>query len=123
VPNEHNDCINESPATDGGRPGKKTNNMKPTTILAVFCLLMGAVFVPTALAQDATSSSGSESGFFSRSQLTGNWGGSRDWLDAHGVTIEMNGIYTLQTVVEGGANRGDQTGNLFSGDLSLKLDR
>jgi hypothetical protein len=35
----------------------------------------------------------------------------------------MNGIYTLQSVVEGGANRGDQTGNLFSGDLSLKLDR
>jgi porin len=31
-------------------------------------------------------------------------------------------VYTLQGVVEGGANRGDQTGNLFSGDLSLKLD-
>jgi porin len=122
VPNEHNDFINEPHATNGSRPGKKTHNMKSTTILAVFCLLMGAVFVPTALAQDATSSPGSESGFFSRPQLTGNWGGSRDWLDAHGVTIEMNGIYTLQTVVEGGANRGDQTGNLFSGDLSLKLE-
>jgi porin len=66
--------------------------------------------------------SGSDGGFFSRPQLTGNWGGGRDWLDAHGVTIGMNGIYTLQGVAEGGANRGDQTGNLFSGDLSLKLD-
>ena len=46
----------------------------------------------------------------------------RDWLDAHGVRVDMNGIYTLQDVAKDGTQRGDGTGSLVSGDLSAKLD-
>ena len=48
--------------------------------------------------------------------------GGRDWLSAHGVTIDANGVYTFQGVADGGANRGDRTGDLLSGDLAFKLD-
>jgi len=85
-------------------------------------LVFTAAFNRPVQAQTAPASGASEADLWSRPQLTGNWGGGRDWLSAHGVTIDANSVYTLQSVVDGGANRGDQTGNLFSGDLAFKLD-
>ena len=85
-------------------------------------LALTAAFSRPAQAQNATVAGAAEADFWSRPQLTGNWGGGRDWLSAHGVTIDANGVYTFQGVASGGANRGDQTGNLLSGDLSFKLD-
>jgi porin len=85
-------------------------------------LAVAAAFNRPAQAQDAPASGATEADLWSRPQLTDNWGGGRDWFAAHGVTIDANGVYTLQSVVDGGANSGDQTGNLFSGDLSFKLD-
>ncbi len=57
-----------------------------------------------------------------RSTLTGNWGGARDELAKHGLTIDLHGVYNFQGVASGGTGLGDGTGNLFSGDLSLALD-
>lgn len=57
-----------------------------------------------------------------RTKLTGNWGGLRDDLAAHGLTFDLNGIYTFQGVADGGTRFGDETGNLFSGDLAVTLD-
>ncbi len=85
-------------------------------------LALTAAYSRPSQAQNATVAGAAEADFWSRPQLTGNWGGGRDWLSAHGVTIDANGVYTFQGVASGGANRGDQTGNLLSGDLSFKLD-
>jgi len=57
-----------------------------------------------------------------RSKLTGNWGGFRDDLAVHGITIDLNTVYTFQGVATGGTSIGHDTGNLFSGDLSLAID-
>jgi len=57
-----------------------------------------------------------------RSTLTGDWGGLRNDLAAHGFTVDLNGVYTFQGVTSGGTQHGDSTGNLFSGDLTLNFD-
>jgi len=60
--------------------------------------------------------------FLERSTLTGDWGGLRNELAAHGLTIDLEGIYTFQGVASGGTRSGDTTGNLFNGDLAITLD-
>jgi porin len=59
-----------------------------------------------------------------RTTLTGDWGGFRNDLAAHGVTIALDTVYTFQGVAGGGFDRGNlhDTGNLFSGDLELTFD-
>lgn len=75
-------------------------------------------------AGDAKASAGpalaSENPFADR--LTGDWGGARTSLRDHGLTIDLNGVYTFQGVAGGGTRSSDSTGNLFSGDLSFTLD-
>jgi len=56
-------------------------------------LAVAAAFNQPAQAQDAPASGAIEADLWSRPQLTGNWGGGRDWLAAHGVTIDANGVY------------------------------
>ncbi len=57
-----------------------------------------------------------------RSKLTGDWGGFRDDLASHGLTIDIDSLYTFQGVASGGTRLGDNTGNLFWGGLAMKLD-
>jgi len=57
-----------------------------------------------------------------RSTLTGDWGGLRNDLAAHGVTISLDTVYTFQGVAGGGIDRASSTGNMFSGDLELVFD-
>ena len=67
---------------------------------------------------------------WSRSTLSGNWGGVRDQWAAKGLTISLDATYTFQGVVSGGfdgplfAKVSDEndSGNVFSGDLALELD-
>ena len=59
----------------------------------------------------------------SRSKLFGDWGGSRDELAAHGVTVDFDTIYTVQGVATGGIpNAGTTPGNTTLGILALGLD-
>jgi porin len=57
---------------------------------------------------------------WSRSKATGDWGGLRGDLAAHGAQIEVDFNQVVQGVAEGGLNEGaDYTGSL---DYVLKLD-
>lgn len=67
----------------------------------------------------ATSFGGSLS---ERTKLTGDWGGFRDDLAKHGFTMDIDGLYTFQGVASGGTHADKSTGNLFWGDIALKLD-
>lgn len=58
----------------------------------------------------------------SESGLTGDWGGTRTRLDERGLSIDLNGVYSFQTVTSGGLNRGNDSGNVFSGNLNVALD-
>jgi porin len=67
---------------------------------------------------------------WSRSTLSGNWGGVRDRLAAKGLTVGLDATYTFQGVASGGfdgpvferVSDEDDTGNDFSGTLTLELD-
>ncbi|MCE9520068.1 MAG: porin, partial [Verrucomicrobia bacterium] len=54
-----------------------------------------------------------------RSKLTGDWGGFRDDLAKHGLTIDLDGLYTFQGVASGDTGHGNSTGNLFFGDVAI----
>ena len=67
---------------------------------------------------------------WTRPALTGDWNGLRDRWAASGLVVALDATYTFQTVTSGGfdgplfhrlSDEGD-TGNVFSSDLSLKLD-
>lgn len=60
--------------------------------------------------------------FLERSKLTGDWGGLRDDLAAHGLTIDLNAVYTFHGVIDGGTELGHSTGNLLSWDVAVTLD-
>jgi porin len=60
---------------------------------------------------------------WSRSKLTGDWGGVRDQFAAQGLTIDFDVTYTLQGVAAGGIpNTGTPLGNTTLGDLVFGLD-
>jgi hypothetical protein len=61
--------------------------------------------------------------FWSRSKLTGDWGGMRDGWAAQGFTVDLDVTYTLQGVTTGGIpNTGTPLGNTTLGDLVFGLD-
>jgi porin len=86
-----------------------------------------------ALAQEpevSTAGAASGSGLWSRSRLTGDWGGARTALAEHGVSVELDATYTFQGVASGGLDGPlferfsdeDDTGHIVSGVLQLGLD-
>ena len=77
-------------------------------------------------AQDSSAKDPYSGNFWSRSTLTGDWGGLRSELAAKGVTLDMSITQVGQGVVGGGKNgaweyggRGDLILNLDSGKLGL----
>lgn len=74
---------------------------------------------PAPSPEPASTYSGS---IWERSTRTGDWGGVRNDLAAHGITIDLTGLYTFQGVSSGGTRLGDETGNLFNGQLELAID-
>jgi porin len=69
-------------------------------------------------------------GLFSRSTLTGDWGGARDRMADRGVTLAFDVAYTFQDVVDGGLHGPlfqafsdeEDTGQTVSGELALAVD-
>jgi porin len=56
-------------------------------------------------------------------RLLGDWGGARTSLQEHGLSVDLEGVYTFQGVANGGAKRlGSDYGNVFSGRLNVVLD-
>ena len=55
-------------------------------------------------------------------RLLGDMGGIRTSLAEYGLSLDLDGWYTLQGVADGGTGRGDDVGNLFNGRLGIKLD-
>src|SRR5215813_13314221 len=99
--------------------------MKATRLLVLFALLQR--FFLTADLQAGEAAPTPYSGdIWSRSTLTGDWGGWRNELAAKGVTLDMKITQVGQGVVAGGKNgaweyggRGDFILNLDSGKLGL----
>jgi porin len=61
--------------------------------------------------------------FWTRPKLTGDWGGSRDQLAAHGLTFDLDVTYTFQGIPSGGIpNTGESTGNTVLSTLEVGLD-
>ena len=67
---------------------------------------------------------------WSRSTLSGNWGGKRDAWASNGLSAELDATYTFEAVAGGGLHGAvfdalsneDDMGNTFSGNLGLELD-
>jgi porin len=93
--------------------------MKKFTNIAGAIFLLGFSF--SALAQDAPPSSPYTGGFWTRSTLTGDWGGLRNDLATKGVTIDMSLTQVGQGIVYGGKDTGWQYGG-GRGNITLKLD-
>jgi len=97
-----------------------------------FAIIIAALFLfETSLAiqtqaQDTSTKDPYSGNFWSRSTLTGDWGGLRNEFAARGITLDMNITQVAQGVVGGGKNgvweyggRGDLVLNLDSGKLGL----
>jgi len=61
--------------------------------------------------------------FWSRSHLTGDWGGLRSDLANKGVQAEIRWNQTVQSVVDGGRNTGTEYGGSLYYDVNLDLMR
>jgi porin len=92
---------------------------RPTIIVAALFLL--EISLATQAGAQGTSLKDPYSGdFWSRSTLTGDWGGFRNELAAKGVTIDMNITQIAQGVVNGGKSGAWQYGG--RGDIVVNLD-
>ncbi len=91
-------------------------------LLAKHYRILAAVLLAglPAHAQEPESGSGADDA--AGSTLTGDWGGLRDRLADNGLSIALNGIHSFQGVAGGGLGQGNDTGNVFSGNLGLTLD-
>jgi porin len=89
-----------------------------TALLALLFLPL-----PLAIAGEETTKSlviDDEAPFSDR--LLGDWGGLRSTLADRGLTLNLDGTYSLQNVANGGSRFGHDAGNVFSGQLGLVLD-
>ncbi|MEP5323237.1 carbohydrate porin [Marinobacter alexandrii] len=60
---------------------------------------------------------------WSRSYLTGDWGGSRDALTSKGVQLDAEYYHYVQDVADGGVEGGDQWGGKANYRLHMDLDK
>jgi porin len=91
---------------------------KRSAIAGVSLLMLGSAPSTSVWAQEeATNYSGD---LFSRSTLTGDWGGSRNDLASRGITFDANVTQIGQGVLSGGKNGAWEYGG--RGDLTFRLD-
>ena len=100
--------------------------MKTSKIVSPIIFWLGMFLGAQVGAQDSSAKNPYSEDFWSRSTLTGDWGGLRNELAAKGVTLDMSITQVGQGVVGGGKNgaweyggRGDFILNLDSGKLGL----
>jgi porin len=72
-------------------------------------------------AADAPSANPYSGDFWTRSTLSGDWGGVRNDLAAKGVTLDMSLTQAAQGIVRGGKDTGWQFGG-GRGDITLNVD-
>ena len=98
---------------------------------ALLAALASTVLATVVRAEDAEEKAASYGGdLLSRPVLTGGWGGARDFLADHGLTLDFDVTYTFQAVVDGGLDGPlfrafsdeEDTGNIVSSDLALEVD-
>jgi porin len=92
--------------------------MKRSVILATGLFLTGMFVGTQASAQNESKPYSGD--LWSRSTLTGDWGGVRNDLAAKGVTFDMNLAQIEQGVVEGGKDEGWEYGG--RGNLTVNID-
>src|ERR1044071_2596783 len=100
--------------------------MKTSRIIVAAILLLGLSLSTTLQAAETPPATPYSGDFWSRSTLTGDWGGFRNEMAAKGVTLDANITQVGQGVVGGGKSgaweyggRGDLILNLDSGKLGL----
>ena len=94
--------------------------MKTSRIIATFIFLLGIALSREVRAGDAPPANPYSGDLWTRSTLTGDWGGFRNEWAAKGVTIDMNITQIGQGVVNGGKSGAWQYGG--RGDLVINLD-
>ncbi len=94
--------------------------MKRSAIIVtiIFLLGIGICLSTQAFAEDGYTNYAGD--FWSRSTLTGDWGGFRNDLSKKGVTIDFNVTQVLQDVAGGGKESGWEYGG--RGDLTINAD-
>jgi porin len=99
---------------------------KRSGIVAALIFLIGISFSLSAGAQETAPANPYSGDFWSRSTLTGDWGGVRNDLAANGVTFDMSLTQVYQGVVDGGeeelwkfCGRGSLTIKVDTGKLGL----
>ena len=113
-----------------GAAARRVIDRKAVQALVVFAMLL-ALALPC-LAQD-TGGAGKDQGilpvpdysgdFWSRSYLTGDWGGVRsDWAKK-GIQANVQFVQTLQSVVDGGLDTETKYGGTLDYNINLDLDR
>src|SRR5215471_3828749 len=94
--------------------------MKRSTIIIAAIFLIAIYLGATVRAQDTTPKDPYSGDLWSRSTLTGDWGGLRNEWAEKGVTIDLNVTQIGQGVVNGGKSGAWQYGG--RGDLTINLD-
>ena len=104
----------------------RSRTMKKSTIIVTVVFLLGISLNKNVAAQETATKDPYSGDIWSRSTLTGDWGGWRNKLANKGVTLDLNVTQVGQGVVAGGKNgaweyggRGDLILNLDSGKLGL----
>jgi len=92
--------------------------MKRSAIIVTIIFLLGICLSSQAFAQDGYTNYAGD--LWSRSTLTGDWGGFRNDLSKKGVTVDFNVTQVLQGVVGGGKETGWEYGG--RGDLTINAD-
>jgi porin len=90
------------------------------TVIVAAVLLFGIVFGVNAVAQETSPSKPYSGDFWSRSTLTGDWGGARNNLAEKGITFDLSLTQAYQGIVSGGKERVWHYGG--HGDLNINVD-
>jgi porin len=95
--------------------------MRISKIIVVLALVHGALVSAALHAADAPATTPYSGDIWTRSTLSGDWGGLRNELAAKGVTLDMSLTQSAQGIVHGGKQTGWQYGG-GRGDMNLHLD-
>jgi porin len=94
--------------------------IKQLVIITMLLALFGLSFTAQVWAGEASAAKSYSGDFWSRSTLTGDWGGSRNDLAVKGITFDINLTQTGMSNISGGKNQGwEYSGR---GDITLNID-